>query len=309
MSNKPTILVTGATGAQGGSVARALLKSNNFHVRCLTRNPLSDQAIILAAAGAEVIAGDLNDTASLKAAMHDCYGVFGVTNFWEHFEEEYQQGKNLTDAVKQSSIKHFVFSTLPDYYKLSGQTLGVPHCDLKASLETYTKSLGIPATFIHVAFYYENFLSFFPPTADDNVEYYFGFAQGDTKLAMASVEDTGGVVASVFDHREVYTGRTVGVVGEDRTCTEYAAAMSKALEHTVHYAYIPREIFAAYGFPGAEELANMFEVQRLFIPERSIDLIESYGLNPAMQRFEDWLLKNKCRFTMFSAKKQQSPAW
>lgn len=309
MSNKSIILVTGATGAQGGSVARALLKSDNFHVRCLTRNPFSDQAMILAAAGAEVVYGDLNDMASLKAAMHDCYGVFGITNFWEHFEEEYQQGKNLIDAVKQCNIKHFVFSTLPDYYKLSGQSMRVPHCDLKAALEAYTLSLEIPATFVHVAFYYENFFSFFPPQAGDNGEYYFGFPQGDTRLAMVSVEDTGGVVASVFDHPDVYTGRTVGVVGEDRTCTEYADAMSKVLGHTVHYAYIPREIFAAYGFPGAEELANMFEVQRLFITERTIDLIESYGLNPAMQRFEHWLEKNKSRFTMFSAKKEKSLAW
>jgi hypothetical protein len=113
---------------------------------------------------------------------------------------------------------------------------------------------------------------------------------------MASVEDMGGVVATIFDHPAEYIGRTVGVVGEDRTCEEYAATITKVLQRPVRYNYIPRETYASFGFPGAEELANMFEVQRLYIPERQLDLIESYGLNPNMQTFESWLLKNKHKF-------------
>src|SRR6478735_7343876 len=99
---KKLILVTGATGAQGGSVARALLADEHFSVRILTRNGSSPKALELKAAGAEVAQGDLDDTASLIRAMRGCYGVFGVTNFWEHFDREYQQGKNLIDAVKLS---------------------------------------------------------------------------------------------------------------------------------------------------------------------------------------------------------------
>lgn len=296
MTSKKIILVTGATGAQGGSVAKALLNENKFAVRILTRNAKSPKAIALQEAGAEIAEGDLDDMQSLLPAMKDVYGVFGVTSFWEHYEKEYQHGKNLVDAVHQSGISHFVYSTLPNYKQLSGGKLSVPHCDLKAELEEYTKSLSIPATFMRIAFYYENFLSFFPLQKDENDNFFFGFPQGDTKLSIVTVEDMGGVVAPVFNHPEEYIGRVVGVVGEDLSCDEYAAILSKVLKQNVYYKYIPRDLYAGFGFPGAEELANMFEVQRLYIKERHLDLIESYGLNPSMQRFEKWLEKNKEKF-------------
>ena len=296
MTSKKIILVTGATGAQGGSVAKALLNENKFAVRILTRNAKSPKAIALQEAGAEIAEGDLDDIQSLLAAMKDVYGVFGVTSFWEHYEKEYQHGKNLVDAVHESGIEHFVYSTLPNYKQLSNGKLSVPHCDLKAELEEYTKSLKIPATFMRIAFYYENFLSFFPLQKDENDNFFFGFPQGDTKLSIVTVEDMGGVVAPVFNHPEEYIGRVVGVVGEDLSCNEYAAILSKVLKQNVYYKYIPRDVYAGFGFPGAEELANMFEVQRLYIKERHLDLIESYGLNPSMQRFEKWLEKNKEKF-------------
>ncbi|MFT3705355.1 MAG: NmrA/HSCARG family protein [Agriterribacter sp.] len=296
MNQKPIILVTGATGAQGGSVALALMSSGKYHVRCLTRNKHSEKALALKRKGAEIVEGDLGNIESLKSAMRDCYGVFGLTNFWEHYEEEALHGKNLVKAVHASGIPHFVFSSLPGYHTLSGGKFPVPHCDIKASLENFIKRLGLPATFIHIAFYYENFLSFFPPQPDGNGGYYFGFPQGDTKLAMVSAEDLGKIVAKIFDHPLEYLGRTVGVVGENRTCTEYAAIMSSVLQRDIKYHYIPRDVYAAFDFAGAEELANMFEVQRLFIPERTIDLIESYGLNPSMQTFESWLFNNRQKF-------------
>ncbi|MDB5278709.1 MAG: NmrA-like family domain containing 1 [Ferruginibacter sp.] len=297
MNQKKTILVTGATGAQGGSVAKALLAENNFTVRVFTRNAQSEKALELQQAGAEVVTGDLDDIDSIKNAMHNCYGVFGVTNFWEHFEKEYQQGKNLIEAVKQMNVEHFVLHTLPDYNKLSNGQYPTPHCDIKAALQAYTNTQNIPATFMQVAFYYENFFTFFPLQKSADGGYSFGFPQGDTKLAMVSIEDLGPVVAAVFNHPAEYIGRTVGVVGADDTCYEYAATLSRVLEKKVNYHYIPRDEYAALGFAGAEELANMFEVQRLYIPQRQIDLIESYGLNPAMQPFERWLSKNKSRFT------------
>jgi len=293
---KKLILVTGATGAQGGSVARALLADDHFSVRIMTRNTSSPKALELKAAGAEIVQGNLDDTASLLRAMRGCYGVFGITNYWEHFEKEYQQGKNLIDAVKLAEIEHFVFHSLPDYNQLSDGKYPTPHCDLKAQLQRYCKSLDIPATFVHTAFYYENFLSFFPLQKAADGSLFFGFPQGDTNLAMASVEDTGGIVRSVFHHPTVYIGRTVGVVGADDTCAEYANLMSKVLNQNIHYKYIPRAVYAGLGFPGAEELANMFEVQRLYIPNRQIDLIESYGLNTEMQSFEKWLYKKKDLF-------------
>jgi uncharacterized protein YbjT (DUF2867 family) len=296
MNQKKIILVTGATGAQGNSVAKALLADPQYAVRAFTRNAQSPGAVALQEAGIEVVEGDFDDVESLKKAMQGVYGVFGVTNFWEHFGKEYQQGKNLVDAVQAAGVKHFVYSSLSDYLKLSNGKFPVPHCDMKAALKEYIKGLQLPASFVQIAFYYENFLSFFPLQKDAQGGFSFGFPQGDTKLSMASVEDIGGVVAAVFNHPDEYIGRTVGVVGEDLTCAEYAQTLSKVLQQKVSFNYIPRDVYAAFDFPGAEELANMFEVQRLYIPQRQLDLIESYGLNPAMQRFESWLQKNREAF-------------
>ncbi|MEJ2007823.1 MAG: NmrA/HSCARG family protein [Acidobacteriota bacterium] len=296
MTDAKTILVTGATGAQGGGVVRHLLKGGKFKPRCLTRKPDSEKARVLEQAGAEIVRGDLDDPDSLRAAMKGCYGVFGVTNFWEHFEKESFHGRNLIEAVRDSAIEHFVFSTLPYAHKLSNWKLEVPHFDMKAKLEEYARSLKLPATFAHVAFYYENFLSFFPPKPQEDGSYLFGFPQGDTPLAGVSVEDVGGVVATIFDRPVDFRDKTVGVVGDDLTCRQYAEVMSRVLGKKIVYRYIPREVFAKLGFPSAEDLANMFEYNRLFIPNRQADLEQSLALYPGMQRFEPWVSANKDKF-------------
>ena len=160
MEQKRIILVTGATGAQGGSVARYLLEEGAFSVRCLTRNPASAQAIALANAGAEIVKGDLNDLDSLAYALKNVYGVFGVTSFWEHFENEYQQGKNLIDAVIAANIDYFIYSSLPAAAKISNGQFVLPHFDMKAELQSYARRLKADTSFVHVAGYYENFASF-----------------------------------------------------------------------------------------------------------------------------------------------------
>ena len=296
MSDKKIILVAGATGAQGGSVAKALLAKNKFKVRVLTRNPASAADIALQRKGAEVVQGDLDNRESLASAIKDVYGVFGVTSFWEHFGKEYQHGINLVDAVHEAGVKHFVFSTLDNYQVLSKGQYSVPHYDMKAVLEDYTKNLGVPASFVRMSFYYEAFLNFFPPTIGEDRSYYFGFPQGNTRLAAVSVEDLGGVVTSVFDRPEEYIGKAVRVVGADITPAEYAATMSRVLNKNIFYNHVPRDVFASYGFPGAEDLANMFEVQRLYVPERKADMLESYRLNPTIQTFENWVGKNRMKF-------------
>jgi len=297
MTNAKTILVIGATGAQGGGVVRHLLKRGKFNVRALTRNPDSEKAHALAQAGVEIVRGDLSDPNSLRAAMKGCYGVFGVTNFWEHFEKEYDHGKNLIDAVKDAAIEHFVFSSLPYAHKLSEWKLEVPHFDIKAKIEDYAHSLKVPSTFAHVAFYYENFLYFFPPKPQEDGSYIFGFPQGETPLAAVCVEDVGGVVATIFERPEELLGKTVGIVGDDLPCSQYAEIMSRVLGKKIVYRYIPRDVLAKLGFPGAQDLANMFEYNRLFIPNRKADLEQSLALYPGMQRFEPWVQANKDKFT------------
>jgi len=296
MADEKLILVTGATGAQGGGVARHLLDSGRFTVRCLTRNPDSEKAIALQEAGAQIVQGDLADLESLKSAMNGCYGVFGVTNFWEHFDKEYDQGKNLVDAVAASKIKHFVFSTLPSAKKISDGKIEVPHFDIKAQLEEYTRGLGLHVTFVHPAFYFENFLSYFPPKKQEDGTFAFGFPQGDTPLAGVAIEDLGGVVTAIFDNPDDFNEKTVGVVGEDLSGEKYAEIMTQVLGKTIAYNYIPQDVFAKFDFPGAKELADMFEFNRLYILDRKEDLEGSRKLYPQMQSFESWLTANKGKF-------------
>ncbi|MFQ5755554.1 MAG: NmrA/HSCARG family protein [Acidiferrobacterales bacterium] len=296
MNERQTILVTGATGAQGGSVARHLMSGNKFSVRCLTRSTDSDKARALKDAGAELVKGDLDDIESLSNAIEGCYGVFGLTNYWEHFGKEYQQGKNLVDAVARADIEQFVFSTLPYAKKISQGQLEVPHFDIKAELEEYCRGLEIPATFIHMAFYFENFINFFPLRQQDDGSFTFGFPQGDTPLAGVAVDDIGGIVAAIFDRPAEFRDKAIGVVGDDLSPHAYAEIMTRVLGKNVVYHHIPREVFAGFDFPGAGDLANMFEFNRLYIPNRQPDLAECRKLYPAMQSFEAWLRANKAKF-------------
>jgi uncharacterized protein YbjT (DUF2867 family) len=291
MSRK-TILVFGSTGAQGGSVARALLSRGKFDVRALTRKPDSPAAQALRDLGAEVVQGDLDDPASIAAALEGCYGAFGVTNFWEHFDKEGPQGRTLVKAVADAKIQHFVFSTLPPIEKETSGALRSPHFDLKAEHEEYAKALGIPSTFIHVPFYYENFLYFFPPRPAGDGTYQFGFPQGDTPLAAMSVQDVGLIVAPIFEQPEKYIGKVVKLAGDELPPQAYAKAMSRQSGADIRYGYMPREAFAALGFPGAEDLADMFEYYRLHIPSRAADIEACRALAPELQSFDTWLARN-----------------
>lgn len=292
-SPRRRILVVGATGAQGGSVARQLLARGVFDVRALTRKPDSSAAQQLRELGAEVVAGDLDDRSSIEAALEGCYGVFGVTNFWEHFQREEEQGRNLIDAIAGAKIEHLVYSSLPPVAKATNGALRSPHFDIKAEHEEYAKSLGIPATFIHVPFYFDNFLAFFPPQRTADGYYQFGFPQGETPLAAMAVEDVGRIVAPIFERPDEFIGRVVKLAGDELPPSEYAAAMSRRVGADIRYAYIPRETFAAFGFPGAEDLADMFEFYRLHIASRRQDIEACRALAPDLQSFDTWLARNE----------------
>lgn len=293
MNSKNIILVIGATGAQGGSVARNLLARGRYAVRALTRNANSEAAQALRELGAEIAEGNLDDPKSLAAALEGVYGVFGVTNFWEHFDKEREHGENLVRAVAAANVQHFIYSTLPPVEKETGGALRSPHFDIKAEHEELARSLGIPSTFIHVPFYYENFLYFFPPRPAGDGTYQFGFPQGDTPLAAMSVEDVGRVVAPMFEQPDKYLGQVVKLAGDELPAAQYADAMSRRSGKSVKYAYVPRETFAALGFPGAEDLADMFEYYRLHIPSRKQDIETCRALAPELQSFETWLSRNE----------------
>lgn len=292
MTTNQTILVIGATGAQGGGVARALLARGKFAVRAITRKPDSEAAQALRALGAEIVKGDLDNFDSVRAALQGVYGVFGVTSFWEHFAHEEVHGRNLVNAVAEAGVKHFIFSTLPSIVEESGGALKSPHFDIKAEHEELAKKLGIPSTFVHVPFYYENFLYFFPPRPAGDGTYAFSFPQGDTPLAAISVEDVGPIVAPMFEDPEKWIGKVVKLAGDEIPATQYAATLGAATGLTIRYAHMPREQFAALGFPGAEDLADMFEYYRVHIPSRLEDIKTSRALAPGLQSFETWTARN-----------------
>lgn len=298
MARQKTFLVIGATGAQGGSVAAHLLQKGNVNVRAMTRNPGSSGALRLREAGAEVVRGDLDRPESIQEALEGCWGVFGVTNYMEHFEREYLQGRILVDAVAASGVEFFAFSTLPSAKKISGGELEVPHLDLKARLEEYSRELGLPAVYLHLAFYYENFLSFHLPRREADGSFVFGFPQGDTPLAAVAVEDLGGVVAAILERPAGYFNKTVGVVGDDAPPSYYAEVMSRLLGRKVVYRHVPREDFAALGFPGAAALANMFDLFRRFVPNQRRDLELCRALYPEIRSFEAWLAANREQFVL-----------
>ncbi len=289
MSAIQRILVVGATGAQGGSVARHLLRAGSCKVRCLTRRPRSIAAQEIAGLGAELVEGDLSDPASLRAALRDCEGAFGVTNYWEHFEREFEHGRNLVDALAACGIQHAVISTLPHAKQLTGGRLSVPHLDTKGRIEEYARGAKLPATYVHVAFYYENYLAHFPPRRQPDGTYVFGFPQGNTPLAAVAAEDIGGVVAAIFAETFWYRDKVVGVVGEDLRCDEYAEVMHRVLGRPFAYRYVAHDAFAALGFPGARDLADMFEFNRQYVPNRRVDLAKSRELYPQIRSFEHWL--------------------
>lgn len=295
-NDRPVILVTGATGAQGGSVARHLLRRGRYAVRALTRSPRSEAAEALRHQGAEVVGGDLGDPASLRRAMSGCYGVYGVTNFWEHFEGEYEHGINLVDAAADAGIGHLVFSALPSVHRLTNGELNVPHFDLKARVEEYARSLGLPATFVHFAYYFDNFMGWFAPQPQEDGTWVFGFPQGDTRLAGIAAEDVGGVVAPIFERRDEFLGNSVYLVGDDLPPAEYAEIMSRVSGKRVRYGHVPREVFAAYGFRGAADVADMFEFYRTRVPERQADMVRTRELYPEVQDFATWLERNHDRF-------------
>ncbi len=249
--NLQTILVIGATGQQGGSVVRHLLKDGTFKVRALVRYVNSDKAQELLNHGVELVTGDLNDVDSLTSAMNGCYGVFGVTNFWDPsvgYDGEIQQAKNIGDACKRAGVQHLVYSTLD-------RNSNVPHFESKVVGEDYIKSLGVPLTCLVTSFYLENFLTLMAPK-EVNGELVFSVAQkATTRVPMFSCYDTGGWVLQAFLHPEIHLGKDLPAVSQYLTYPEIVQTVTKVTGRSCRFQEIPLDVFRNFGFPGAEELA------------------------------------------------------
>lgn len=287
--SQPTVLVVGASGAQGGSVARHLLHQRRFKVRALTRDPNSRRARAMRQAGVEVVYGDLDEIDSLRTALIDCQAVFGVTDYWEHYELEYTQGRQLIEAIITSRVRHIILSTQPPTSTISHRTLAVPQYDLKAHLEAYVRETALPASFVHIAFYYDNFLHQFLPQQQADGNYCISLPQDDIPLAAVATADIGGVIAAMFADPETFIGQTVGIVGDDRPIAEYAQIMSQMSELPIHYQPMHYTEFAQLTLPGAQDWAAQFEFNRRYVLERKNDLLRCQQLYPALRSFATWL--------------------
>lgn len=317
MNSKPVIVVVGATGAQGGGLARAILgdKESPFSVRAITRNPDTDKARALAALGAEIVTADLDDAASLLDAFNGAYGAYCVTNFWEHFspDTEIAQASRMADAAKANGLKHVIWSTLEDsrhWIPLDDDRMPtlmgkykVPHFDAKAEANQEFTDRSIPVTFLLTSFYWENFIYFGmgPQRSQDGV-LAITIPMGDKKFPGIATEDIGRCAYGVFRQPDRYTYKTTGIAGEHLSGTEIAAAFGKALGETVRYQAVEPATYREFDFPGAADLGNMYQFNRDFSEDfcaaRSLE--ESRALNPSLQTFSMWLAQNKDRIPLTS---------
>jgi uncharacterized protein YbjT (DUF2867 family) len=310
MADKKIIAVTGATGAQGGGLVNAILKdsSGEFIPRAITRNANSEKAKALSSKGVEVVEADLDDVESLKKAFKGTYGAFCVTNYWEHYspEKENQQVKNMAEAAKADGVSHVIWSTLEDtrnWIPLSDDRMPtlmekykVPHFDGKGESDKYFREAGVPTTFMLASFYWENFIYFgMGPKKGPDGKFAITFPMDDKKLAGISAEDIGKCVYGIFKAGDKYKGKTLGIAGDHLSGSEMAEKFSKALGKEVHYNSVPPEVYRGFGFPGAEDLGNMFQFHRDFqkdhLEVRDIDRTKS--INPEVKNFDQWLKANK----------------
>jgi uncharacterized protein YbjT (DUF2867 family) len=315
MSQQKTIVVFGATGAQGGGLVRAILAdpAGGFAVRAVTRDLTSAKSKELAAMGAEVVVADIDDAASVRQALEGAYGAFFVTFFWAHFspEKESAEVKIFAEAAKDAGIQHAVWSTLEDtrkWYALDDGSMPtlhgkykVPHFDGKGQSDHYFADAGVPTTLLLASFYWDNFIYFgLGPKRGDDGKLTLTMPMGDKALSGIGAEDIGRCAYGIFKKGAEMIGTSVGVSGENITLAAMCAQMSDALGEEVTYNAISPAVFRSFGFPGADDLGNMFQ----FYTEQADYLLGvrnptlSKELNPALQNFGEWLADNASRIPL-----------
>lgn len=304
------VTVFGATGAQGGGLARAILAhpEAGYAVRAVTRKPDSPAARALAQAGAEIVTADMDDAASVRRAMDGAYAAYCVTNFWEHFspERELAQAGHMAEAAAQAGLRHVIWSTLEDTRAffppgsrmpvLMGR-YNVPHFDAKGEANRLFTT-RVPTTLLYTSFYWDNLIHFgMGPKAGADGVLVFTLPMADRKLPGIAAEDIGKCAFGILREGPAALGRTYGIAGEHLTGAAMAEQLSAALGRpVVHHAPTPAE-YRGYGFPGAEDLGNMFqfnaEFDVYFCGARPVETARR--LNPEVQTFARFLELNRDR--------------
>ncbi|MEZ5286636.1 MAG: NmrA/HSCARG family protein [Vicinamibacterales bacterium] len=314
-SDKKIIAVVGATGAQGGGLVRAILDDpgGGFAARAITRHPDSDAARALADRGAEVVAGDVDDADSLARAFEGAYGAYCVTFFWAHFSpaRELDDARRLAEAAAGARLTHVIWSTLEDTRKwvplddarmpTLQEQYKVPHFDAKGEANRFFTDLGVPTTFLLASFYWDNLIHFGSgPKKGADGTYALTLPIGQAPMAGIAAEDIGRCAYGIFKAGAASIGQTIGVAGEQLTGDEMASKLSRALGLAVRYNEVSPEVYRGFGFPGADDLGNMFQFYRDFAADVNAtrDVARSRALNPALQSFDAWLAANASRIPL-----------
>jgi uncharacterized protein YbjT (DUF2867 family) len=312
---KKIIAVVGSTGSQGNGLVRAIQSDTGgeFTTRALTRDVNSDKAQELARLGAEVVAADVDDVESLKRAFAGAYGAYCVTFYWAHFspDREKAQAKAMAEAAKHAELQHVIWSTLEDtrtFVPLDDSRMPtllgrykVPHFDAKGEADAYFTDLGLPVTFSYASFYWENFIFFGmgPKKGADGV-LALNLPMGDKKMTGIAADDIGRCAYGIFQQRAKFLGKRIGLAGDQLTGAQMAAQLGKALGKQVRYNAVPPDVYRGLGFPGADDLGNMFQFYADFEPVllASRDVALSKSLNPSLQSFDQWLARNASRIPL-----------
>lgn len=320
-----TIAIVGATGHQGGATVKAfhaLQESGNkdYLVRAITRDPNSEKAKALEPIVKEIVKADANDVDSMVEAFKGCYGAFLVSDFWQNMDvnNEMQVLRNLKEAAKKAGVKHIVLSTLEgskefvnnaknkDTWKVPAgfEEIGmyVPHLDGKYMVTKEFEEEGLPTTIFRTSFYYENFINFGmgPARQSDSAPYAITFPLNDAKMQMVAVSDIGKAACAIFQDENLI-GEAVGITSEALTGQEIVDVFTKVCGQPVHYNNVPWNVYASFGFPGADDLANMFrffaEDAETFAANRVVsdDFLEKMG---GLTSLEEWVTANKDSFQL-----------
>ncbi|XP_071110716.1 nmrA-like family domain-containing protein 1 [Haliotis cracherodii] len=291
MASRKVVVVFGATGKQGGSVARALVKDGHFKVRAVTRHVDSDKAKELKKEGCDVVEANLDDKASVVEAMRGAYGVFLVTNYWEDMDEEreFTEGKDAVDAAKECGVQHLVYSGLENVKESCGYSVAC--FDGKGRVEEYLRSCGLQYTIVRLSFYMEDLLTMFPPKRQEDGSYHLEIPMEGHPLHVVSVAEIGPMIVCIFEDPREYTGRTLGLSSEHLTLDEMAREMTECLGVKVKDHKITLAAFCELKFPGVVVFCTMFKFFQSDEFKRDIEL--SRKLNPELSPFREWLARNK----------------
>jgi len=315
VATKKIIAVVGATGAQGGGLVRAILSEpkGEYTARALTRDVNSDKARALASQGAEVVAADIDDVQSVKRAFKGAHGAYCVTFYWAHYkpEKELAEASAMAKAARETGVEHVIWSTLEDTRKwlpLSDNRMPtlmgkhkVPHFDGKGEADHFFTELRLPMTFQLTSFYWENLIYFgMGPKKGADGKLAIAMPMGDKKLPSIASEDIGRCAYGIFKKGRELIGKTVGLSGEQLTGSQMVVALTRALGQEVRYNDVSPETYRAFGFPGADDLGNMFQFKRDFEAYYcgARDPKVARSLNPALQTFDAWLAQNAKRIPL-----------